>query len=244
MYRKRYLRTSVLGFVLFYKIFKKDYPLEINIYLDESGDLGWKFTAPYRNGGSSRHLTIACLIVPKEKKHLPKRLIQKLYKKFSWNPKIEKKYSEMTTIERTYFAQKAKELRVNHPTIKYFSMTVKKENVQTHIRADGDKLYNYMIGLTLLSEMSNNDKVIFVPDPRSMKVESGNSMHDYLQTQLWFHHNTTTILETIPQDSDANRNIQFADMLSGVVQGHYEDANTKPWQILASTINSKKLYFR
>ncbi len=218
--------------------------MEINVYLDESGDLGWKFTAPYRNGGSSRHLTIACLIVPKEKTHLPKRLVQKLYKKYGWNPKVEKKWSEMSLIERTDFAERAKQLRVNNPSIKYFSITVKKENVQEHIRIDGNKLYNYMIGLTLLTEMSNNDKVVFIPDPRSVKVESGNSMHDYLQTQLWFHNNTSTILETLPQDSDKNKNVQFADMLSGVVQGHYEDGNTGPWHVLASTINSKKLYFR
>jgi hypothetical protein len=33
------------------------------IYLDESGELGWKFDAPYRKGGSSRYLTIASLVI-------------------------------------------------------------------------------------------------------------------------------------------------------------------------------------
>lgn len=218
--------------------------MEIAIYLDESGDLGWKFHAPYRRGGSSRHLTIASLIVPQDKRHLPKRVIQKLYKKHGWNPKIEKKWSEMTRIERIDFAEKAKELRINHPDIKYFSMTVKKENVLAHIRSDENKLYNYMIGLSLLEEMSNYSRVLFVPDPRSVKVESGNSMSDYLQTQLWFERNVVTILDTQPQDSASNRNVQFSDMLSGVVQGHYEDGNTDPWHVLAPTINSKTLYFR
>lgn len=218
--------------------------MEIHIYLDESGDLGWKFTEPYRRGGSSRHLTIACLIVPKEKKHLPKRIIQKLYKKHGWNPKVEKKWSDMNITERIDFAEKAKLLSVSHPSIKYFSITVKKENVQNHIRLDGNKLYNYMIGLSLLEEMSMYEKVVFVPDPRSVKVESGNSMHDYLQTKLWFDIESSTIMETTPQDSASNKSVQFADMLSGVVQGHYEDGNTEPWHVLASAINSKKLYFK
>ena len=61
------------------------------IYLDESGDLGWNFTAPYRSGGSSRHMTIASLCVPSDKKHLPKRVIKKLYEKFSWPVGTEKK---------------------------------------------------------------------------------------------------------------------------------------------------------
>jgi hypothetical protein len=40
----------------------------IQIYLDESGDLGWRFDKPYRYGGSSRYLTIVSLIIsPHEK---------------------------------------------------------------------------------------------------------------------------------------------------------------------------------
>jgi uncharacterized protein DUF3800 len=60
------------------------------IYLDESGDLGWNFTAPYRYGGSSRYLTIAALCVPSGKKHIPKRAIRELYDKFKWPTSVEK----------------------------------------------------------------------------------------------------------------------------------------------------------
>jgi len=145
----------------------------------------------------------------------------------------------MNREERNHFAQKAKELREKHPDIKYFSMTVKKENVQPHIRHDPNKLYNYMIGLLLLEEMSHFPSVKFYPDPRSVKVESGNSMHDYLQTQLWFDKGSPTILATIPAESSSNLNVQFSDMLSGVVQGHFEDGNSSPWYILASSINAR-----
>jgi len=37
----------------------------MNVYVDESGDLGWEFAQPFRQGGSSRYLTIASLLVPK-----------------------------------------------------------------------------------------------------------------------------------------------------------------------------------
>ncbi len=165
------------------------------ICLDESGDLGWKFDAPYRRGGSSRYLTIASLVISPNKKHLPKRLIKKLYTKFNWPTNIEKKWSDMSLAERIWFAEKANELHSKYPSdIKYLSITVKKENVQSHIRRDANKLYNYMIGLSLLDEMSNHDKITFLPDPRSIKIESGNSLHDYLQTKLWFERRSTTIL--------------------------------------------------
>ena len=214
------------------------------IYLDESGDLGWTFTAPYRAGGSSRHITIASLAVTPEKKHLPKRLIKKLYTKFKWPTSIEKKWADMSPTERVWFAKQARELCVKHPNdIRYLSITVKKENVQPHIRADANKLYNYMIGLSLLNEMAKHDAITFIPDPRSIKVESGNSLHDYLQTQLWFERQAATRLTTTPCDSASSRNVQFADMLSGIVQGHFEDGNSQPWTELRNNISYKTLFF-
>lgn len=214
------------------------------IYLDESGDLGWTFTAPYRRGGSSRYLTIASLVVSPAKKHLPKRLIQKLYKKFNWHANVEKKWADMSLNERIWFAKQAHNLQASNPNdIRYLSITVKKENVQPHIRSDANKLYNYMIGLSLLNEMSKHPSVIFVPDPRSIKVESGNSLHDYLQTQLWFEKQVATTLITTPCDSASSKNVQFSDMLSGIVQGHFEDGNSKPWSEIRSTISYKTLFF-
>ena len=110
------------------------------IYLDESGDLGWTFTAPYRAGGSSRHITIASLAVTPEKKHLPKRLIKRLYTKFKWPTHQEKKWADMSVNERVWFARQANQLRTKHPDdIKYLSITVKKENVRQHIRSDANK---------------------------------------------------------------------------------------------------------
>lgn len=53
-----------------------------------------------------------------------------------------------------------------------------------------------MIGISLLDEMKKHQNVVFVPDPRSIKVESDNSLHDYLQTKLWLDMNVMTMLET------------------------------------------------
>lgn len=214
----------------------------MHFYLDESGDLGWKFHKPYRFGGSSRYLTIGVLQIPGEKAHLTKRLIKKLYKKYSWDTSKEKKWSEMKDLERKEFALQARKMVVKHPDIRYWAMVVKKQNVQAHIREDVNKLYNYMIKLLLTKEMSRHSKVRFVPDPRSIKVESGNSLHDYLQAELWFEHEVSTTVITAPEDSNMNINVQFADMLSGVVQHHFEDTRSVPYQQLRGKIQLKRLY--
>lgn len=213
------------------------------IYLDESGDLGWNFDHPYRQGGSSRFLTIACVITPSEDVKRPKKVIKRLYDKFNWPTNEEKKWAHMSPQEKIDFSTKAKNLRSTNPQIRYMSMTVRKENVQEHIRADSNKLYNYMISKLLLNEMAKYDEVTFIPDPRTIKVKSGNSLPDYLQTQLWFEKQVTTKLNYQPISSDQSLNLQFADMLSGCIQSHFEDTNSTNFNLLKDCISYKVLFF-
>jgi hypothetical protein len=215
--------------------------MALMIYLDESGDLGWNFTAPFRRGGSSRYLTIASLCLPHEKKHLPKRVIKDLYQKFGWDVAEEKKWSAMNGTERMKFATEARSLCVKHQDIQIHAITVNKQNVQQHIRDDGNKLYNYMIRLSLLGVMRRHDEVRIVPDPRSIKVESGNSLPDYLQTLLWMHLQCNTVLKMTPIESHKSRSVQFADMLSGAIQTKFEDGNPSYHGVLAPF--QKCLYF-
>lgn len=213
------------------------------IYLDESGDLGWDFSAPFRGGGSSRYLTIASLCVPSDKRHFPKRVIKTLYEKFGWPTSVEKKWSAMKAAERTEFARAAQALCKAHPDIHLDGITVKKQNVQNHLRADGNKLYNYMLRLSLLGRMRRHTEVHLIPDPRSIKVRSGNSLPDYLQILLWFHLQCETKLKMQPLESHNCRGIQFADMLCGAIQAGFEDGNYTYLRTIAPCLNHKRLYF-
>lgn len=149
----------------------------------------------------------------------------------------------MDSDERKSFASLAKKLIENHRDIIYSAITVKKENVRQNIRQDQNKLYNYMIRLLLARKMAKFERVIFIPDERSVKVASGNSLHDYLQTTLWFDLNAKTVLQTTPSESSSTLNIQFADMLAGLVQSYHEDKANGPYRILGPYIQSKTLFF-
>jgi hypothetical protein len=216
--------------------------MSAHFYVDESGDLGWKFDAPYRHGGSSRYLTIASLVCPPTKDHYPKRIVADLYKKFRWNPQKEKKWADMGKTPRNEFTVAAQKLITTHTDIKLFSITVFKERVSEHIRKDCNKLYNYMINLSLIDEMCQYGHVCLIPDPRSIKVQSKNSLHDYLDICLTFDKGVETILKTKPADSAQNRNLQFTDMLAGLVQNHYEDSISDCWNILKPHICAKHLF--
>ncbi len=149
----------------------------------------------------------------------------------------------MNKTERVSFATRAHSLCSKEPDIYLKTITVEKKNVQPHIRGDCNKLYNYMIRLLLIEDMINFEQVTFSPDPRSIKVESGNSLHDYLQTTIWFDCNSSTTLITMPLDSASSKSVQFADMLSGAVQSHFEDGNSKPHSILLPKLSCKTLFF-
>lgn len=150
------------------------------VYLDESGDLGWNFSKPYREGGSSQYLTIAFLITPPNKAKFPKRIMRSMYKLRNPPPK-ELKGKNLTYDERLIFVNKTIGMLNRHPEIQLLAITVRKQNVQQHIRQDPNKLYNFMINLSLLERIENEPVVTFIPDPRTIKVESGNSLIDYLQ---------------------------------------------------------------
>jgi hypothetical protein len=125
-----------------------------------------------------------------------------------------------------------------------FAIVADKRNVMEHIRQDANKLYNYMVKLLLLEQMAKHDRVSFVPDPRSIKVESGNSLHDYLQTELWFGAGAKTHLETTPRDSRHCLNLQFTDMVAGVVQSYFEFSDSRHWEHLREHLTLKTLFFR
>lgn len=213
------------------------------VFLDESGDLGWKFDAPYGQGGSSRYLTIASVCVPPSKNYLLDRTLRAMYQKYKWQAGAERKFVQLTDNQRVEFATNAMKLCHAHPDIAIHGIVVRKENVEDHIRADGNKLYNFMIKLSLIKKMAEHSVVTLIPDPRSIKVESGNSMPDYLQTELWFTEKALTNLICKPQDSARSRGIQFADMISGIVQARHERNETQAFQIIAPKIKMTQLFF-
>lgn len=217
--------------------------MEAHIYLDESGDTGWIFDKPYTSGGSSRYLVIAACVVSPAKAHKPERILRQIYKHRKWNPSAEKKWARMSPDARTAFAKDAGKLANLNADISYQVIVADKRNVQQHIRQDPNKLYNYMVRLMLLETMSQYDVVSFFPDPRSIKVDSGNSLHDYLQTELWFNLGVRTRLETILRDSRYCLNLQFVDMIAGVAQSFFEFGDGHHWEHLRDYVKLKTLFF-
>ncbi len=213
------------------------------MYLDESGDLGWSFDRPYREGGSSRYLSIASLIVPKTIDNLPKRIVRKVYSRRKRPTALELKGKDLTGEEKVRFIEDVKKLLERQNSISISVITVKKQNVQPHIRSDANKLYNYMVNFLTLQKIKQYPNVDFIPDPRSIKVASGNSLVDYLQIKLWFELNCATIIRHVPLESNKSLNLQFVDFIAHIVWSRYEDSERDAYRLLAPHISEKHLFF-
>ena len=216
---------------------------KIHIYLDESGDTGWLFELPYPHGGSSRYLVIAACLLPEALLAKPEQVVRQLFRHQRWNKDAERKWSRMSPTARSAFAVSAAALVRHKPEIQLMAIVVDKRLVRTHIWQDPDRLYNYMVRRLLLDEMANHDRVSFRPDPRSMKSASGLSLHEYLQTELWFTTEAPTLLETVFLDSRGSPNLQFVDMVSGVVHAHFEFGEQRNWALLEPHVRLEKLNF-
>jgi hypothetical protein len=211
------------------------------VLLDESGDLGWRFDLPYKQGGSSRYLSMAVLFLPKKYQNQPADIIKSMYKKIGW--KKEKKASDATFNQKVIFCKDAAKLLGNNKEIKVDVVTVNKNNVQEHIRKDPNKLYNFMASLVIPEYITAYDEVDFIPDERSIKVKSGNSLADHLQIKLWFECNCKTTLINKPTVSHLNHNLQFVDWISHCIWMNFEHKVDQPFTILSPFIKHRPLFF-
>lgn len=211
------------------------------IYVDESGDLGWQFGQPFRAGGSSRYLTVAILVLPLRHRRRCKQVITGLYRKYGW--RSEKKAADATDSQKALFCGLAVDLLKRYPEIKLDIITVRKANVQPHIRQDSNKLYNYMLGLVIPDYVTQEKSFDLITDERSIKVKSLNSLKDYLQVKLWFDIGCATVVNHHPADSSQNYSLQFVDWVAHCVWSNYEDGNDTFFNILRPVIKTRPLFF-
>lgn len=204
--------------------------------------MGWSFGKPFRMGGSSRFLTLAFLILPDEHLKKPKKVIAHLYQKFGWLS--EKKASQATPSQKLLFCNHANRLLQTYQDIQVDVITVKKANVDTHIRSDSNKLYNYMVGLVVQDHVKDQESFALVLDERSIKVKSQNSLNDYLQIKLWFDVGSSTRVNCCPTTSTYNYTLQFVDWIAHCIWEYYEDGNDAYFKALGNVVRKRQLFFQ
>ena len=219
------------------------HPFHSHVYLDESGDLGWKFDAPYRHGGSSRYLTIAYLITPISHCDIPKRIVRDFYKKFGFNTKVEVKGSDLKKHHKEFICKETIQMIEKYKSFRLGSITIHKEKVGKHIRDDSNLLYHYLIGDAIINKIDTHATCKLTRDNRSVKSVSVKSCIDYLQTLLWLHLKKETVLKDNPTHSHTDLGVIFIDWITNIVWTKYEDNYPEWCNTLSAHIHDDLIQF-
>ena len=153
------------------------------------------------------------------------------------------KCSAATPVQKMDFVSRAVAMLNANKEVRIDCIVANKQNVQAHIRTDPNKLYNYMCRCVIPDYVKGELEFEFVPDKRSIKVRSGNSLADYLQIVLWFEYGLATKLINSPQESDKNYNLQFMDWIAHCVWAHFERGEEDVFTKLSPAIKIRHLFF-
>lgn len=219
--------------------------MEHDVYLDESGDLGWTLDQPYRGGGSSKFFTLAYIILPSEKNKYINRFVKKFHKDRGGNQK-EVKGAGMRKRRTEVLARQVVELFEWNYDIIIGAVTASKVNVPTRISDIGihsDILYNHMVKTSLCEHIAKCKTINIIPDQRSVPRGSQNSCSDLIKDQVWLSMRSDTEINYAPEESHLNERLMFIDWVANFVWRHYEDGDSGAYEILKPFINDERLFF-
>lgn len=219
----------------------------MKIYIDESGDLGWKLDKPNRHGGSSKFITITAIIISSEDEKYISRFLSDIYKKYNLTPNIEKKGANFIPEHCAFItSQITNKIIAKSSSFKIISITVNKLKVFDSLRKDKNIFYNYVLGLLLKPEIIQYDNAEIVLDKRTIKVSHGQSFPDYIKTEIWGNGiNIDISCEFV--ESTNNKMIWLADWYANFIWRYHEDNESSAYAILVGFAKErfleKKLYF-
>jgi len=219
--------------------------MEYDVFFDESGDLGWKFDAPYRKNGSSRYFIIAYIIIPTSETKYLSRFIKEFHKDRGGQNKeikgadIRNPRAKVTARKMVAFLEKGSNTRIGVVTVK--KSDVPKLLVGTR---NDDVLYNHMVKKGLCPELIDLKKVNIIPDKKSVPKGSQNSCSDLLKDELWLCQNSKVDISYQPEESHNIDGLMFIDWVANFIWRHYEDGHSEAYQILDRHINETKLDFQ
>ena len=206
----------------------------INVYLDESGDLGF-------GQGGTRYFTIAFAIV---KDPTPfRRRVKRVKIKYHIPRDVELKgYTTKEKIKEDLLN------RFSNLDMEVHAITVKKKNVEPKLQRDTNILYNYMVGLSLVERVLEEPigaRVVIIVDRRIISITSGFNFNEYLKYKIWYERSRQDIdLEIQHLDSQESYAIQGIDVICNSIFKKYNSNNYKLFNIIRDKVKcDKRLFF-
>lgn len=207
------------------------------VFLDESGDLGWKLDAPYRQGGSSRYFTIAVAIGGQNHHRKFGQLMRDVHHFNGWTSKQEKKWTDTKHKARLDFGQRVVKLCQKQLAIKLVVTTIEKAKVPPHMREGHfHLLYAWMVATAIAPIVKQYSLISVCPDDLNNGCTSDGLLENMLRHELWFKLQGTSTVQRVPKVAASAGGLSFCDFLAGAVQSHLEDGESTAFNALKDSI--------
>lgn len=200
------------------------------VLLDESGDLGWIFNKPYRQGGSSRFFTIGATVGINNGHRKPGSVFKKLSKIQNWTSKNEKKWIDLGSQVRKTFANLTVEMVKENPGVHILVCVLDKRKVPTHLHGHHHLMYSWMTSSLIAPTVRTLRQASICPD--ELNSGSDTLVETVLRKDLWFHLRSRTEVTRIARSKALEDGLAFCDFLAGAFQSHFEDGDSDAFYIL------------
>lgn len=215
---------------------------DLKVFIDESGDLGWKFDQPYNRGGSSRFLVISALFVAPENLKTIERIIKKLYwftkKDFSQE---ELKGSDLSKKLKTYFSRESFKKK---KAFQAKAIVIDKHHVYENLRKDPNVLYNYACKLAFIDTICEAQDPLVYADRKTQKTNAQYTFGDYFKSEYYSRHHGKNHIEVHIANSMEHLGLQFADIIAHLLFRYFQLEEKHFYAELTQFVEVKQLFFR
>ncbi|QJW85547.1 DUF3800 domain-containing protein [Ramlibacter terrae] len=209
----------------------------ISAFFDESGDLGWKFDAPFRQGGSSRFFVIAGASGPDHAHRSFGKVIRKLWASQGWTSHKEKKWNNIPDKAKLEFAQLAAKMAEQNKDVHLAVAVLKKEDLAAHLREDQHLLYAHLATQLVGDVLAGCTDAEICPDELNAGAGSSNLLQHLMRHELWFRRGCSPSIRQVRRQKHLKDALEFCDMLAGAAAAHFEQNKSEAWNLIAGHVH-------
>ncbi|HIG94288.1 MAG: hypothetical protein QT05_C0049G0016 [archaeon GW2011_AR13] len=203
------------------------------IFLDESGELGFKST-------SSKYFVIALLSCDEEEVYSLRRIMKKVRQKII--KKKMKKYPELKGNNSTDKIRAEILKRFVETNSEVFVIILEKSKVYEYLKNKKDKLYNYISNLILNECSLDNNHVCLIVDKSKTNRSLREDFDNYIRSSL-VQNNSNCKIDIRHEDSQKEGCLQVLDFISWAIFRNYEFKDSNFMNTIKDKIVIKKEVF-
>jgi len=214
----------------------------LDIFLDESGDLGGELSKP----GTSQHFVITLLLTATQD---ARRGVEKAVERTIRNKIRRGKQGKIATLEikgtntslevKQYFYRQVRDL-----DFALYTIILNKQHMSASIATEQERLYND-IARRILEQLplhAATDRVVLMLDRRKSQADQ-RALHHYLSDRLHERLPRNIPLEIFPVASNESKGIQAVDLFCWGIYRKYEVSDLTWYHSFSPKIRAERLLF-